>query len=472
MLSGPKLPTEIFVEIFDFVLETGEPRLTLALVCKYWLKLIWNCPKLWRRLSLRMKYRSWTNYTGNMLKSRIARSGNVELEVVLDAYYFIELDHDKHLYTELHRVLATSGLHRWKSLVISRVTRPELTHPSPGFVLPAGTIKGSLTNLRKVNIESLMSHVHLWPLIVQSSAPIQSLELDGSWAGNADNIYASDLFSPSLLTFKGPYQPSTMMSLPASITELYITTPIDSAWLSIVFTQICALPSLNVFSLPNCYFSHLSALEATSVQHLLVGYLFGDGISLNQPITASKITHLSVGSNSLTSITRLDAPRLRSLTVGTLLDTTHTDSIRDALVLFRDLSHLIYIAPTKFHTYMLLPREAVYFILERWPQLEDLLLTIGPRFPWRTSLGSALQATRITPMNPIEGSEVHQSWKTCPNLRVLRLRTCWCVEESVEWREIAERVIVARRTGPLHSIYWTYGLMAEMKAALSRSDIL
>jgi hypothetical protein len=431
-------------EIFDDVLETGQSRLSLALVCKYWRNIILTNARLWRRISLRMKDNEEKNYTEAMLEARLNLTGSVKLEVLLDANSYPSDNwegwNEEICFNALHRTLAQSGLQRWVSVTIpipSRSKKSWRTEYEDLFIVDPNIFSVGLSQLRSLHIERIGSYVHLWPLIMQSSPSIQNLYLNPQWNETTfelsvldSQILFSELDCRSLLTLKATSEAIANTPLPLNIQDLHLINsdgPID-----------------------------ITPLDGRKIRRLTVdGSVAENGIKRDVPILFPSLTTLTLHWGPSTGITQLDAPQLHTLVVGapSIKSTKSSDEESENIaILFRELYHMVHISPTVFHMHYSLSMRAAYSIMEKWNQLEDLLLTIDEECSWWTRLGRDFQKTRTQAAGNNDGTS---TWKLCPNLRTLRLKTVWDSQRSEEWGRIAGNVLEARKGGALQVILWT-----------------
>ncbi|KAG8829963.1 hypothetical protein FRC17_005725, partial [Serendipita sp. 399] len=110
--------------------------------------------------------------------------------------------------------------------------------------------------------------------------------------------------------------------------------------------------------------------------------------------------------------------------------------------LFRRDRHLIVMNPTSFTIDLEgTAGRAFVVMLEAWPRLKHLSMTIGNDFDL-----FGLFARRL----------LDESSPICPTLETMLIETWWYAEgrQWRRWREVAKQLMAARKSGPLSTIIW------------------
>jgi hypothetical protein len=177
-MSGHRhIPDEIVVEILQLHLQDQTPPRTFALVCKGWRTLLLYTSSFWRALEARLVYPDSFEREIDTLSKRIALSRSTLLDITLtlredhnddDNSYDI---YQSPLKTDLFKLIAKTGIERWRSLTLQCVRDWGWYIHQPSL---EGIFHGTATALQALEFRG---SVHLNPPDLDPFSPIYEIIL-------------------------------------------------------------------------------------------------------------------------------------------------------------------------------------------------------------------------------------------------------------------------------------------------------
>lgn len=432
MTGVGSLPLEVLVNIFDESLELEVRNVTLISVCRFWRNAVNWTPALWTRISMFTSNKTPGIINLGAVKHRIKMSGNLLLSVQIAPIEFGVGERRAHIIDSF----AELDCHRWQSLSVGNLYKINDSSNSVKFdCLRTLTFQSGYLGGRSTDNCDLLS------AIMQSSKSLHELQ---NWPSGQCRLMAAMAALPVLSKLQ-------FFSIKTNaINDLHSSAISSNAFLDAPFWE--GLPILEVLS-GSCGIDNL--LQNTSLNnlsHLKLYSLDYTGFTEGAKLVFPSLSALSIKRGGLPALISLDAPKLISLEVGCRTEYRtrgevgafrRSSELENTRILFRDLIGHLLLKPKILHLYTPLTTEVFLFILDAWPQIEELSFNLASPFGWRNLLGQGLKKQKA----------LGQEWKLCPRLRWMELITDWDEVSSEKWKEIA-RSILDVRCGQLHRIIW------------------
>lgn len=446
----------------------GIPLLTLALVCQEWRLTVLSTPRLWSNVSVITACQLGGKKPVEWLRQRIERAKGAPLDVTLSATCSLgtcnrsgtvsKANMSFKVVKMLHKVVLESGTRTWRSLTILDGTRQSTLATVP--TAPAST---------QANIER--NEFRAWMTGKMKNAAFPNLRVLDMQAYTyvPHEDYFEDMYSAIRRTtvslnscFLAEEQlPAGFLKDSQLFRNLYELKAGNS-----IINQGIAPASLRCLHVPSIEFAPFDFSRITNLT--LKTY------SNTENIAFSALIHLAVECPSVSLFQNLNAPCLYSLSLGKVTPVVQRSQISflarrnpfskqlgPIIDLFRNASASIVVRPKALRLSEWLPVDSICRILERWPQLQDVSLTMNYTVYYiEKELEDLKKQFKIRDtVNEEAGIDVQATWKLCPNLQTLHFEGWAGVnmeagEGNFSFQRSARDLLHSRRYSPLRRISW------------------
>ncbi|KAG8823329.1 hypothetical protein FRC17_009354, partial [Serendipita sp. 399] len=443
------IPTDILEEIFEWIcVDRQVPSIRLALVCRRWREILLGLPTVWRTVEIDLKSKVSIDDRLRRLERRLKLAKGLTLDVVLSntcRYYGLTQDEYSHLFRILVKL---APIERWYSLWLEEGASivPNAEEIPIGEKFPGRFISPRILTARGYSSQGPRPHphIHLFQRILESDPLLEHLCTMGNWFHREMKLQTFTRLLRGLKTFTtypGLLLKEQYEALPSSCelginphwfinqdftlllpktTNIHKFIPTDPRRMdlsNVVTLRIslspCAdgvdesldLPNLQILEIRPCLPQYLQIFKAPKLERL----------ALFEPYQYS-------GAPSLTLSRREIKPVIAPL--------------------FRQNRHLVVMNPTSFTIDLDgIAGRAFIVMLEAWPRLKHLSMTIGNDF----DLFGLFTKRLLDEASPL-----------CPDLETMLIETWWYRKSRQwrRWRETAKQLMVARKNGPLDTIIW------------------